>query len=65
MEEKINKISELSYKNRFSVYYKPNDVLIRIYYPNGNQHKVSGKTLDECLDKMITFLSRNLKYWNK
>lgn len=57
MEEKINELISLSYKGRFSLYYKPGECLIRIYYQDGSQHKEVGSDLIEALDKMLVFLS--------
>jgi len=57
MKELINKIIELSYKNQFSLYYKPGGCLVRVYYANSLQHKEAGKTLEEALELMVAFLS--------
>jgi len=57
MEKKIRKIILLSYKNRFSIYYKPGHCLVKTYFKNGSQHKETGKTIAKALSKMIDFLS--------
>ncbi len=64
MEEKIKKLTSLSYKNRFSIYYKPDLCLVRTYFKNGSQHKETDKTVIGAITKMIDFLrnqSRNPK----
>lgn len=56
MEEKIKELISLAYKNRFSIYYKPNECLIRTYFKDGSQHKEIGKTVEETVGKMVAFL---------
>ena len=53
MENKLEKIRSLAYKNRFSLYYKPNYCLIRVYYSDGSQHKEEGQDLEEAANKML------------
>lgn len=59
MEEKIKELISLAYKNRFSLYYKPEECLVRTYFKDGSQHKETGKALKEVIDKMIVFLKTN------
>jgi hypothetical protein len=59
MEEKIKELIFLAYKNRFSIYYKPNECLVRTYFKDGNQHKEIGKTVEEAIEKMVAFLKLN------
>lgn len=56
MKENFEEIISLSYKNRFSMYYKPGCCLIRTYFSDGKQHKEIGKTITETIDKMTKFL---------
>lgn len=56
MEKEIEEMISLAYKNKFSLYYKPNDCLIRTYLRDGSQHKEAGKTMKEAIIKMIIFL---------
>lgn len=46
----------LSYKNRFSLYYKPGDCLVRTYFRDGSQHKETGKTIEDAIKRMVIFL---------
>lgn len=57
MEEKIKELILLSYKNRFSIYYKPNLCLVRTYLKDGSQHKEIGETMVGAITKMIDFLN--------
>ena len=56
MNNLLKEIIRLSYKHRFSMYYKPGLCLIRVYYGDGSQHKETGKTMNEALKKMVDFL---------
>lgn len=58
MEEKINELISLSYKNSFSIYYKPNACLVRTYFKNGSQHKEVDETIIGAITKMINFLKK-------
>lgn len=57
----FNELIKLAYKNRFSIYYKPNNVLLKVYFNNGKQHKENEKTIEECIVKTIEFLKRDKK----
>lgn len=61
MEKEIKEIISLSYKNRFSIYYKPDYCLVRTYFKNGSQHKEVGKTVIEAITKIIGFLRSQQK----
>ena len=61
MEEKIKKLISLSYKNRFSIYYKPNLCLVRTYLKDGSQHKETDETMIGAITKMIDFLKDQSK----
>jgi len=61
MEKEIKKLISLSYKNRFSIYYKPRCCLVRTYFKDGSQHKETGKTIIEAITKMINFLKDKTK----
>jgi hypothetical protein len=53
---KISEMASLAYKNRFSIYYQPDECLVRTYFKDGSQHKETGKTIEEAVSKMISFL---------
>lgn len=55
--DKLKKVEELAYKSRFSIYYKPDKCILRVYYSDGKQHKEIASSLDEALNKMINFLA--------
>ena len=57
MNNLLKEIIRLSYKHRFSIYYKPGLCLVRVYYQDGSQHKETGETLEKALTKMVNFLS--------
>jgi uncharacterized protein with ParB-like and HNH nuclease domain len=59
MEKEINEIISLAYKNRFSLYYKPDYCLVRVYFRNGSQHKEVGATVIEATTKMVDYLKNN------
>jgi len=59
MENQIQELISLAQKNTFSLYYKPGECLVRTYFSGGSQHKETGKTLEEAITKMITFLKTN------
>lgn len=61
MEKEIEEIISLSYKNRFSIYYKPGYCLVRTYFKDGSQHKEVGKTIIEAVTKMINFLKSRVE----
>ena len=61
MEKEIKELIPLSYKNRFTIYYKPGCCLARTYFKDGNQHKETGKTITEAITKMINFLKDKIK----
>lgn len=56
MEKEIKELISLAYKNRFSIYYKPDCCLIRTYFKDGSQHKETGKTITEAINKTVGFL---------
>lgn len=56
MEKEFEELIFLSYKNRFSIYYKPGHCLIRTYFKNGSQHKEIDETMLKAINKMINFL---------
>ncbi len=56
MENKLKHIILKSYKNRFSLYYKPRCCLLRIYKNDGSQHKEMGETIDKAIDRMLGYL---------
>ena len=56
MDKELKEMILLAYKNRFSLYYKPEECLVRTYYKDGSQHKETGKTIEEAISKMVTFL---------
>ena len=56
LENEINKMKSLAYKGRFSIYYQPDECLVRTYFKDGSQHKEIGKTLEEAISKMVRFL---------
>ena len=56
LENKIDELVALAYKGKFSVYYQPDECLVRTYFKDGNQHKETGKTLEEAISKMVSFL---------
>ncbi len=58
MNDKIEEMVRLAYKNRFSLYYKPGECLVRTYYNDGSQHKEVAETIPEAVDKMIAFLKK-------
>ena len=61
LEKEIKELISLSYKNRFSIYYKPGCCLVRTYFKNGKQHKEIGKTITEAITKMINFLKYKIE----
>jgi len=56
LENKIDEMVSLAHKGRFSVYSQPDECLVRTYFKDGNQHKEIGKTIEEAVSKMISFL---------
>lgn len=56
MEEKIKELISLAYKSKFSIYYQPDECLVRTYFKDGNQHKETGETIEEAVSKMVNFL---------
>ena len=61
MEKELKELISLSYKNRFSIYYKPGYCLVRTYYKDGNQRKEIGETIIEAVNKTISFLKSQQK----
>jgi len=61
MEKEIEEIISLSYKNRFSLYYKPDYCLVRTYLKDGSQHKEVDKTFMGAVTKMVIFLRSQQK----
>lgn len=56
MEDLIQTIKKFAPKGRFSLYHKPEETLVRIYFKNGSQHREIGSTLEEALQKMVNYL---------
>lgn len=52
----MNEMITLAYKNRFSLYYKPDECIVRTYFSDGSQHKETAVTILEAISKMIVFL---------
>lgn len=53
IEELIEKLRKQAYKGRFSIYHRPDEVLVRTYNPDGSQSKYFGATIEEALSKAI------------
>lgn len=53
IDDLIKKLKEKAYKNRFSIYHREEETLVRTYNPDGSQQKYIGKTLEEALLKAI------------
>lgn len=58
MEELLNKVKELAYKERFSIYHRPEKTVVRTYPSSGGETcKVERNTMEEALEAMIEELS--------
>ena len=58
MAELIAELTSLAYKSRFSIYYKPNECIVRTYFSDGGQHKETATNIPEAIAKMNGFLKR-------
>jgi len=58
-EKDIKELISLAHKNRFSLYYKPEECLVRTYFKDGSQHKEIATTIEDAIKKMIAFLKNN------